>query len=127
MERKLWSLYPSADANFNASPRRFLHLFLRLLAEESIVRKKAVFSSIINLLVKKSSLNIRDGNFYSQPDMNEFFDLFYYGFGFKDELNLSEKLKRRDIYEESVTTFHKLRPADRIMEYMQSRAERGNE
>ncbi|SDD66148.1 hypothetical protein [Pedobacter soli] len=70
---------------------------------------------------------LKDGIFFSQPDVNKFFDLFYYkGFGFKDELNLSEKLKRRDLYEESVTTFHKLRPADRIMEYMQSRAEREN-
>ena len=70
----------------------------------------------------------KEGVFFSQPDMNNFFDLFYYkSFGFKDELNLSEKLKRHDIYQESVTTFHNLRPADRIGEYIHARAEGGNE
>lgn len=70
----------------------------------------------------------KEGIFFSQPDMNKFFDLFYYkGFGFKDELNLSEKLKRRDIYEESVTTYHKLRPADRISEYIRVTVELGND
>lgn len=66
----------------------------------------------------------KKGTFLSQPDMNKFFDLLYNkGFGFKEELNLSEKLKRHDIYEESVTNFHKLRPADRVREYIRSRSE----
>lgn len=61
----------------------------------------------------------KEGIFVSQPDMNKFFDLFYHkGFGFKDELNLSEKLKRYHLYEESVTRYHKLGPPDRIREYM---------
>jgi len=70
----------------------------------------------------------KKGTFFSQPDMNKFFDLLYNkGFGFKDELNLSEKLKRHDIYEESVTNFHKLRPADRIREYVRSISELRND
>jgi len=62
----------------------------------------------------------KEAIFFSQPDMNKFFDLLYHtGFGFKDELNLYEKLKRRDINAESVVNYHKLRPAERVTEFLQ--------
>lgn len=63
----------------------------------------------------------KDGIFLSKPDVNQFFDLFYHtGFGFKDELNLPEKLKRYNIYAESVATYHKLQPAERIAKHLQA-------
>lgn len=63
----------------------------------------------------------KDGIFLSKPDVNQFFDLFYHtGFGFKDELNLPEKLKRYNNYPESVATYHKLQPAERIADHLQA-------
>lgn len=59
------------------------------------------------------------GFFYSQPDIDQFFDLLYYvGFGLKDELNLAEKVKRKDMYADSVINYHKLKPADRVHKFL---------
>jgi hypothetical protein len=47
-----------------------------------------------------------------------FFDLLYnVGFGFKDEINLGEKLKRRDFHAASVIKYHKLKPPERVIQY----------
>lgn len=63
----------------------------------------------------------KEGIFFSQPDMHKFFDLFYItGFGFKDELNLSEKVKRFNPHTKSVETYHNLRPADRIIKFLEN-------
>ena len=57
--------------------------------------------------------------------MNLFFDLFYQvGFGFKDELNLSDKIKRKHFEAESVIRYHKLKPAERVLEFLSG--ENGN-
>jgi hypothetical protein len=61
----------------------------------------------------------REEIFFSSPDMNQFFDLFYQvGFGFKDELNLANKVKRRYFEAENVIRFHKLKPAERVAEFL---------
>ena len=61
----------------------------------------------------------REDIFFSSPDMNQFFDLFYQvGFGFKDELNLADKVKRRHFDAENVIRFHKLKPAERVEEFL---------
>jgi hypothetical protein len=61
----------------------------------------------------------REELFFSSPDMNLFFDLFYQiGFGFKDELNLAQKIKRRHFEAENVIRHHKLKPAARIAEFL---------
>lgn len=61
----------------------------------------------------------KEAIYVSQPDLSNFFDLLYdKGFGFKDELNLADKLKRRNFDEERVVAYHKLRPADRVSEYI---------
>ncbi len=68
----------------------------------------------------------KDGIFFSQPDFNKFFDLMYRkGFGFKDELNLKEKVKRRDLHADSAVKYHKLGPADRVRAFLEdSRSDR---
>jgi hypothetical protein len=57
--------------------------------------------------------------FFSSPDANRCFDLLYQvGFGFKSEVNLAEKLKRRNLEAASFIKYHKLKPADRIAEFL---------
>jgi len=60
---------------------------------------------------------------FSSPDMNKFFDLLYnVGFGFRDEINLAEKLKRRDFHAAPVIKYHKLKPAERVIEFQKQRS-----
>jgi hypothetical protein len=67
----------------------------------------------------------REEIFFSSPDMNLFFDLFYQvGFGFKDELNLADKVKRRHFEAENVIRFHKLKPAKRVAEFLNQSPEK---
>lgn len=57
--------------------------------------------------------------FISSPDMNQFFDLLYNaGFGFKDELNLSNKIERKHYEAESVIKYYKLKPAERVLKFL---------
>jgi len=56
--------------------------------------------------------------FFSRPDANRCFDLLYQvGFGFKAEVNLAEKLKRRHFEAASFIKYHQLKPADRVAEF----------
>lgn len=64
----------------------------------------------------------RSDIYISSPDMNQFFDLLYQiGFGFKDELNLSDKVKRMHMEAESVIRYHKLKPARRVLDFLSSK------
>jgi len=59
--------------------------------------------------------------FFSSPDANRCFDLLYeVGFGFKDEVNLAEKLKRRHFEAASFIKFHQLKPAERVTEFLRN-------
>ena len=59
--------------------------------------------------------------FISSPDMNLFFDLLYQvGFGFKEETNLTDKVKRKNIKAESVIRYHKLKPAERVADFLKN-------
>lgn len=57
--------------------------------------------------------------FISQPDANLLFDnLYQVGFGFKEELNLKDKLKRKSAVAAAIIKKNKLRPAARVDEYL---------
>ena len=63
----------------------------------------------------------REEMFISSPDMNLFFDLLYQvGFGFKEETNLTDKVKRKNIKAESVIRYHKLKPAERVADFLKN-------
>lgn len=59
--------------------------------------------------------------FFSSPKVNQYFDMLYeVGFGFKDEVSLADKLKRRHFEATSFIKFHKLKPAQRITEFLKN-------
>lgn len=59
--------------------------------------------------------------FFSSPDANKCFDLLYHvGFGFKAEVSLAEKLKRRHFEAASFIKYHQLKPSDRVTEFLKS-------
>jgi len=63
----------------------------------------------------------REEMFISSPDMNLFFDLLYQvGFGFKEETNLIDKVKHKNIKAESVIRYHKLKPAERVADFLKN-------
>lgn len=59
--------------------------------------------------------------FLSSPDMNNCFDLLYHvGFGFRDEVDLESKLNKRHNDATSFIKFHKLKPADRVAQFLKN-------
>lgn len=57
--------------------------------------------------------------FISRPDVNLLFDnLYQVGFGFKDELNLNDKLKRKSPIASALIKKHKLGRPERITEFL---------
>lgn len=59
--------------------------------------------------------------FHSSPDMNNCFDLLYQvGFGFKEEFELESKIKRSEHLANSFIKSHKLKPADRVAQYLKN-------
>ena len=61
--------------------------------------------------------------FVSSPDVNWLFDnLYEVGFGFKDELNLEDKLNRKSAIAAAIIKKNKLRCPDRIVDFLSKKA-----